>query len=93
MAHIKAIAKTLPMAIPAHVLADVVAIKAVNRGDASPEQQQRALNWIMKNACHIGGISFVENNPHLTSFNEGKRFIGLQLMLMITEPIESFKDK
>lgn len=69
--------------------AEYAALKAVNRGDATPEMQQRALDWIIKGACRIGALSFQPDNPNTTSFNEGRRFVGVILTAILTEPIDN----
>jgi hypothetical protein len=67
--------------------ADIQAIKAVVRGDAVPEQQRRAMDWIIKHACNFYGISqqtenkmFPHETPEKTSHNEGRRFVGWLLV-------------
>lgn len=65
-------------------LADIAAVKALNRGDASPEQQKRGLDWIVTQLCAIRGTTFQPDNPHATAFAEGRRWVGLKLALAIT---------
>lgn len=70
---------------------DAAAIKALNSGEATPDQQKKALSWIIKEACGIGLISFDPDNSRATDFNEGKRFVGVQLVAILAEPLENFK--
>lgn len=69
--------------------ADVGAIQAVYAGKAEPHQQQRALEWIMENACGIKEISYRspdEGGYADTAFAEGRRFVGQQIAKLITTP-------
>lgn len=64
--------------------ADVGALQALNRGEATPEQQQRALKWIMR-ATQYRAVSFRSgpNGDRDTAFAEGKRFIGYQILKIV----------
>lgn len=85
----KAIQRTPILAFPDIDISDAAAIKALNSGMATPEQQKRALDWIVKKACMIGGISMTADT-HQTAFNEGKRFVGANLLFIMSEPINQF---
>lgn len=87
----RAIQRTPALAMPEIAVADAAAIKALARGDASPEQQKRALDWVVKKACAIGSVSFDAQSSELTAFNEGKRFVGVLLVNVLNDPIEKFK--
>lgn len=65
-------------------LADAHALRALNRGDASPEQQKRALKWIIDNACDMAGMPYWSNDRD-TAFALGRLFVGKQIgrLLMI----------
>jgi hypothetical protein len=58
------------------------AIKAMARGDADAYQQQRFLDWLIESACGTYDVSFIpdDDSGRLTSFKEGRRFVGLQLI-------------
>lgn len=60
--------------------ADAYAIQALMRGDASPEMQQRALKWIIERAALTYDQSFYPESPHMTSFAEGMRSVGNQIV-------------
>ncbi len=82
--------KPIPLlAFPEIDISDAYAIKALNSGTATAEQQKRALDWIIKKACMIGGIS-MRDDPNFTSFNEGKRFVGTNILFVLSEPIAKF---
>lgn len=56
------------------------AIKALFRGDASPEQQKTAIVWIVWKAAQTGDQSFYPANAHVTDFLEGRRSVGNQIL-------------
>lgn len=60
-------------------VADVVALQALFDGRADEDQQKCAIRWILDGACGVHEVSFVPDNPHMTSFNEGRRFVGKQI--------------
>ena len=67
---------------PAHLLIDkpeLTAIKAVQRGNATEEQQRVAWVCITEKICETYGLSYRPSQRD-TDFAEGKRFVGLQLI-------------
>lgn len=60
-------------------VADAYAIQALAQGIATPEQQQRALNWIIYNACGTYDSDYRPNERE-HAFVSGKRNVGLQLV-------------
>ncbi len=63
----------------------VYALKALNAGTASEEQQK----LIMKSLMDITGyydLSYRPDSERDTAFAEGKRFIGAQLVKMVNLP-------
>lgn len=64
-------------------VADVSALQAVERGEATPEQQKRALAWIINKACWTYESTFSPVREHDSSFAEGRRFAGLQIVKML----------
>jgi hypothetical protein len=85
----KALKRPAPLALPDIDISEAAAIKALNSGTATAEQQKRALDWIIKKGCMIGGISMADDSLK-TAFNEGKRFVGANLLFIVAEPIASF---
>lgn len=63
--------------------ADAAAIQALSGGLASPEQQRRALDWIITAASGTYELSFQPDSEHATSFAEGRRFVGLQIVKLM----------
>jgi hypothetical protein len=76
--------------------ADVTAIQAMHRGDASPDLQRRALNFIINDLARTYDLSYRPDSERDTAFAEGKRFVGLQLVKFLklnTEAIRQAKQK
>lgn len=63
--------------------ADAYALQALQRGEASPDMQRRALDWFINAAALTYEVSFSPDNPYLTAFAEGRRFAGLQTVKML----------
>jgi hypothetical protein len=76
--------KKIPIPQPWHPApydeADVYAIKALAAGKANEGQQQRALAWIINTACATYDLSFRPDSDRDTTFAEGKRHVGMQIV-------------
>lgn len=59
---------------------ELAAVKAVQRGEATEEQQRLAWFFITETLCETYGLSFRPDSERHTIFAEGKRFVGLQLI-------------
>lgn len=79
-----------PAWVPAdYELRDIDAMRALAAGEASKQEQIRALDWIIKNAAGTYDISFrsdADGGDRDTSFAEGRRFVGLQVVKLINMP-------
>lgn len=62
---------------------DAAALQALARGDATPEQQKRALDWTINKAARAYDVSFQPDNPHGTDFFEGRRYVGLKIVELL----------
>jgi hypothetical protein len=60
--------------------ADVAAIQALVRGDATPEQQRRAIDYIINDIAGTYDMSYRPDSERDSVFAEGKRYVGLQLV-------------
>lgn len=58
----------------------VAAVQALARGEATPDQQRDALNFIINQAAATYGTSFQLEGDRETAFAEGRRFVGNQLV-------------
>ncbi len=77
---IRGVPKADPWKPPDYDIEDAGAVQAVMYGRASEEQQRRAMKFIVERLCATYDLSYRSANPHDTSFAEGKRFVGLQLV-------------
>lgn len=68
--------------------ADVAAVKAVAAGNASPEQQKHALNWIIQKAARTYDEPFMPGQNDLTLNLLGRRNVGLQIVKLINVPVK-----
>jgi len=81
----------LEQAANAYELADASAIKAVHGGTASPEQQQRAMQWILRSACALPDWPYVPSDIEQTHINLGRQFVGHQIMKLVQAPLGSIR--
>ena len=80
------------IAPPPYEVLHVAAIQALASGSASPHQQQEALRWIIEQASATYDLSFSPESDRATSFAEGRRFVGLQIVKMTKLNKEALKD-
>lgn len=85
--------KNAPWFPPAYEPADISAIKGLAAGTATPDQQRRALKWIIENACATYELSYRPNSEGDTAFAEGRRFVGLQIVKALHIPMELILDQ
>lgn len=64
----------------AYKTSDVAAIQALVRGEATPEQQQGALKWIIETAAATYDMVFMPAGDRDTSFALGRVFVGQQIV-------------
>lgn len=79
------VADHAPWLPPSYEEADVYAIQALAKGTANPDQQKRALQWIIEKGCAVYDMSFRpggEEGARETDFAEGRRFAGNQVVKM-----------
>ena len=82
-----------PLERPDYVEADVQAIRALRNGEATPRQQQMALDWMIR-AFGTHDTSFRPGDPYATAFAEGRRHAGTTLIYMLnTAPTNTDPDK
>jgi hypothetical protein len=74
-------------------LPDVAAVQAVYRGNASEDQQKRAMEWVIKGAAQIGSQSYRAGDSHATAFVEGRRFVGAQILSLLALSVEDLKKR
>lgn len=63
-------------------VADVAAIQAIARGNATPDQQQRGIDWIIRKAALAYDLDYrTDSRDH--AFASGRRFVGLEVITML----------
>lgn len=61
----------------------VNAMLALQSGVANEGQQKAALDWIITQASNYYDLSYRPGDPTATSFHEGRRFVGAQIVKML----------
>jgi hypothetical protein len=80
-----------PWAPPAAELPDVVAIKALSQGNATEEQQMRALHFILVHVCGVDDEPYCPTSDRDTAYALGKRRVGTYLRSLLAADIRKFK--
>lgn len=80
-----------PWAPAEHDVPLVAALKALGRGEASPDQQKRALDWIVNEAAGTYDMTFHPEDDRATAFAEGKRHVGRQIVGFMNISMEAYK--
>jgi len=63
--------------------ADAGALQALSRGECEPHQQTRALKFIVETLCGTYDLSYRPSGDRDTTFAEGKRHVGLQIVKLL----------
>lgn len=74
----------------------IAALKALGKGQARPDQQIAAVNFIIETLAGTYDLSFRPDDrggERDTSFSEGRRFVGLQLRRVIASSFEALTGK
>ena len=86
----KAIVRTPILAFPEIDIAEAAAVKAIYLGTATPDQQKRGMEWILKRACMVGDEPFCPGEPDSTGYKNGKQSVARNILFIINEPIGKF---
>ncbi len=84
---------SLPWVPPKWGKADAAAIQALLRGEATPDQQIRAINYIVVSLCAVNEMSFRAgpDGERATAFAEGRRFVGGQITKLTKVPMSKLR--
>src|SRR6185437_7853967 len=94
MPRARVVPATVPTALPSETtLADLSAIKALTRGDATSDQQKRALDWIVRRLARIGEPSFHPGDSHAMAFKDGRKFVGQVLANIMTGHMDELRQQ
>jgi len=73
--------------------ADVSAFQALEKGEATPDQQKRALAWLI----NVGSMSYEDvydrDSERDSTFMNGRRFVGLRVVKMLRINLLAFRSK
>lgn len=58
-------------------------MQALDRGEATPDQQRRALKWVIESACQVGEDAFVPGHPETTQYLVGRQSPGKQIIKLL----------
>lgn len=91
--------KLVPAALPASDapapfdIADASAVQALLSGTAEPEQQQRALKWVIEaaSATYLPGFRSGEEGRRSTDFMLGRIFVGQQIIGLLKVNISKLR--
>ena len=69
------------------VLADIQALQALGKCEATPDQQRRALDWILYSAAMLREDPFVPGQPDATAYLNGRQSVARQIASVLqTDP-------
>jgi hypothetical protein len=71
-----------PFIPPPYELGDATAFQALERGEAEPYQQQRALKWLIEQAAGTYEFNYYPSDRD-TSFALGRAFVGQQVIKLL----------
>jgi hypothetical protein len=74
---------------------DAAAIQALARGEATPDQQRRGLDWIILFAAATYDMSFRPDGlggERATAFAEGRRFVGNEIVRLTKTKVSKLKE-
>lgn len=72
---------------------DAGALQALQRGEARPDQQQRALKWIIEQASQTYDQPFVPGQADVSDFICGRMSVGQQIRKLLVLNLALFKSK
>jgi hypothetical protein len=65
---------------------DVVAIQAWAAGTANEDQQKRAFDWVLRQACILGEEPFLPDSDRETTLILGRNFAARQIVKLVQMP-------
>ena len=70
--------------LPERLDIDVMyALQALEKGEATPEQQKKALKWIMFDLARMEDMDYFPDNERDTAFAAGKRHVALRIRTIL----------
>jgi hypothetical protein len=71
-------------------LPEATAFQAIQRGEATPDQQRRALDWLIKSAAGVYEFQYYPSDRD-TAFALGRAFVGQQVVKLLTLNLMSLR--
>lgn len=72
---------------------DARVLKALHRGDATPEQQHAALRLIVNKLCRTHDLQYIPGDTHAAAFLSGRAFPGAQILKALNLPIGKLPER
>lgn len=72
--------------------AEAMALAALASGTANPEQQKRALQFVIEKAASTYDLAYRPDSARDTDFALGRAFVGQQLVKIVKNP-QAYKEK
>jgi hypothetical protein len=63
---------------------DMRAWQALNKGEATPEQQRRCLEHLFFISNPAGSLGYVPGDPYASNYENGKRRVGIEIANIIS---------
>lgn len=80
----QAVADHAPWKPPKFEPEDAAALQALQRGNASPQQQKRALDWVVLKACATYDFAYRPGeNDRDTNIALGRQLVGQQIVKLL----------
>lgn len=80
-----------PMAYAEPTLQEARALQALDRGEATEEQQKLALRFIFRGPCRAGKEDLSPGQPDVTSYHAGQKSVMYQIGWVLGQPAEHFR--
>jgi len=59
------------------------AVQALEKGEATPDQQKRFLTWLVNEACMTYAMTYQPEGDRQSAFAEGRRHVGRQVVKLL----------
>jgi len=82
-----------PTQFPNPSLAEARALHALVKGEATPQQQKIAWNFIVLGACGAGRDTFVSGHADVSAYLAGRRSVAVQLSAILERRTEDLRSK
>jgi len=75
--------------VPEVTRREQIAIKAMAKGEADPDQQLLAMEVIVKKLAMTHDLPYVPGDSHGSSLMAGRQFVGYKILKFVTLPVEN----